>query len=814
MKKLILILFLLFTAQVNAVTYYVNTASTGSGDGTTTATTGANAAWAAISEITGLSAGDFVYFNRGDTWHETDWSVTASGSAGSPITFGAYGAGDAPVISGGIDLTNGTSWSQTGGEDYWERTTTEEFRCLWVDGIRAKRGRVPATGYFVYGIDDGNELTKFTFTDGDIDPAWNVGKDEVNDVEVISYRKWASYRTKISDVNDETDIVTLTIARPSDRGYDDDFDATTGRYWCENVFEGVVAEGDWHLDMTNNKLYYYPRSGETMNTTTVIAGKVDNPVTLTDVDYITFENITFAYNDYTYWDVVRDWVSHGSFIVVNRGENIVINNCTIRNIAENAIRLFDCLNCSVTNTEIYDCGTGGIVSFLGVPSGNVLSNNTIYDIGSTSPETGGIYAHGHGYTISANTVYNSTFLGIHCLQAQGVAGLAVYDITPATFQPNAVTNNTVYDVMTELNDGGGVVISGYNIGSIVANNTIYNLVTTAMHLTDRADLNALYLDESVSGVSVHHNIVYNSNTGILVHDCPANTVRNNTFVASNFFELSVTGWGDLDEDRLRAGNVFKNNIVYNDNPDCQLWGIIEDGELGWCMAGASNNLYYTMAGERTEWNLAAVQSTYNIDLNALEADPQFVNIPTIDELITEGTAPPDIDEWTQSPGTQWAVVANEFVGSGNTANNFLSQEFNGVIGRTYTFSYTVVDNSLVGGHSGNQLSISGASIFGGQSLDSSVGAKSYDFLATNAVDPPDLRTILLLFATGGTITLDNISMKCVSFPQLLYVPNTGNENFHLRGNSPCLGIGRYPEEFPLGRNRYNRFGNFLKRRNR
>ena len=31
-------------------------------------------------------------------------------------------------------------------------------------------------------------------------------------------------------------------------------------------------------------------------------------------------------------------------------------------------------------------------------------------------------------------------------------------------------------------------------------------------------------------------------------------------------------------------------------------------------------------------------------------------------------------------------------------------------------------------------------------------------------------------------------------------------DFHLGSNSPCLGIGRYNEEFPLGRNRYNKFG--------
>ena len=33
-----------------------------------------------------------------------------------------------------------------------------------------------------------------------------------------------------------------------------------------------------------------------------------------------------------------------------------------------------------------------------------------------------------------------------------------------------------------------------------------------------------------------------------------------------------------------------------------------------------------------------------------------------------------------------------------------------------------------------------------------------------------------------------------------------NSDYKLESNSPCLGIGRYNEEFPLGRNRYNKFG--------
>lgn len=89
-------------------TYYVDTASSG-GDGTTQATSGAQAAFATIAAVNGasFSAGDSILFKRGCTWRE-QLTVPSSGSAGSPITFGAYGSGNDPIISGGDVIS---TWS-------------------------------------------------------------------------------------------------------------------------------------------------------------------------------------------------------------------------------------------------------------------------------------------------------------------------------------------------------------------------------------------------------------------------------------------------------------------------------------------------------------------------------------------------------------------------------------------------------------------------------------------------------------------------------------------------------------------------------
>lgn len=56
-------------------------------------------AWKTLEKVNSsvFSAGDSILFNRGDMWAGT-LIVTGSDSKDMPITFGAYGRGDKPII--------------------------------------------------------------------------------------------------------------------------------------------------------------------------------------------------------------------------------------------------------------------------------------------------------------------------------------------------------------------------------------------------------------------------------------------------------------------------------------------------------------------------------------------------------------------------------------------------------------------------------------------------------------------------------------------------------------------------------------------
>ena len=119
---------LLSTAM--AATYYVS--SDGSDDN---AGTSADAPWAGLGRVNSadLQPGDSVLFRRGDSWRGS--LRPRSGAEGAPITYGAYGEGEKPVLMGSVDKSAPTDWRDEGGN-------------LWATGHGPERPepRLPAVG--------------------------------------------------------------------------------------------------------------------------------------------------------------------------------------------------------------------------------------------------------------------------------------------------------------------------------------------------------------------------------------------------------------------------------------------------------------------------------------------------------------------------------------------------------------------------------------------------------------------------------------------------------------------------------------------
>lgn len=111
-----------FSSSCLAATYYVdNVNGNDSNSGLST-----SLPWKTVAKVNASRpvAGDKILFAAGRTWRE-QLKLPTSGISGNPITFGAYGTGAKPTISGGSYISSG--WSLVSGTTY--RTSTS----LWVD---------------------------------------------------------------------------------------------------------------------------------------------------------------------------------------------------------------------------------------------------------------------------------------------------------------------------------------------------------------------------------------------------------------------------------------------------------------------------------------------------------------------------------------------------------------------------------------------------------------------------------------------------------------------------------------------------------
>jgi len=160
--SLFAILLLGFSTFGFSTIYYVNTAADAGGDGTTQELTGEHCAFKTIAQVNAASpaAGSSILFNKGNEWREK-LTVPTSGSDGSPITFGAYGSGNDPIING-ADLV--TTWSDE-GSNVWSATLATGPNIVFFDGTKGTNDVTPDTDYDWYY--DSNTLYIYSTYDPD-----------------------------------------------------------------------------------------------------------------------------------------------------------------------------------------------------------------------------------------------------------------------------------------------------------------------------------------------------------------------------------------------------------------------------------------------------------------------------------------------------------------------------------------------------------------------------------------------------------------------------------------------------------------------
>lgn len=136
------------SAEVNAKpgrTYYVdNRNGDDANDGLSP-----KSAWKTLDKVNSITfqPGEYVLFKRGGIWHRI-LEVSSSGSSGNPVTFGAYGEGNKPVLTGrgsvpGWDTSS--NWTQY-DENIWSiyYGPYKIASRVWLSGVEYTKARVLA----------------------------------------------------------------------------------------------------------------------------------------------------------------------------------------------------------------------------------------------------------------------------------------------------------------------------------------------------------------------------------------------------------------------------------------------------------------------------------------------------------------------------------------------------------------------------------------------------------------------------------------------------------------------------------------------
>lgn len=425
------------------------------------------------SEMNNFQAGDQILFLRGNTF---TGSLTISTQG---VSFGAYGNGDKPTLSGGISLNGG--WIPVSG-NIWEITLTDappKLNNLHRDGNRLPLGRYPnhnsEDGGFLR-IESSPSLSQIIDDELDNSVDW-TGSDVV--IKVLEYRF------------NRVDVVghsgtTLSLG--------DGFDVTRVRsnsgYYFVNHIDALDLDGEWFYDEGDGKIYLYSASDP--NNSVFTYPFQDIVIDVDNVDDIFISDIQVGFGN-------------AINIMVDGADNLVLENIDLKAAGGEGIQVEGSDGVSVSNSYFEEVNIRSLYVINGTTNITIQDNN-FYNIGM-DPAYGkekGLYC-----------IYNESD-GAQILRNNfdQIGGGAI--VTGGKNQ--LIRRNYINNALKLIDDMGGIY-TNFNLGGLTTAGTIIeeNIVSNCLgnhhgSYQDRDWAIGIYLDNHTNDVIVRNNTVFNVGT--------------------------------------------------------------------------------------------------------------------------------------------------------------------------------------------------------------------------------------------------------------------------------------------------------------
>lgn len=532
------------------------------------------------------------------------------------------------------------------------------FRSLYKKNKRLPRSSYPKEGTFkiadpltAEAIVPENEANFFTHS-----LAFNAHSADMidfanpSDIDIRIMHFWCNDLLPVHSIDKNTGRIETNKASAMTVRVDDN-------YILENVKEALSLPGEWYLDRTEEKLYYIPEEGDTVDNTVLYAGLTEQLITFTNAKNIAFQGINFINTDWDHIDGKHSGIpfpaTHPLYknikfgtdhpqaayevpaaILINSSDNINFTDCRFENIAYTAVKFENASqNCSIVSSVFNEIGANAIFihgDFI-VPATtkniNIKDCNIGYYGRIFNNAIGILLTHAIDCELSNNEIHDGWYTGVSVGWNWGYSDNPTNNIQ--------IRNNLIYNIGNGwLSDMGGIYTLGIQPDTVISGNIIYNV---------GCDEGAygyggwgIYLDEGSSYMTVENNLVYDcSSQTFHQHYGKENIIRNNIFAFGGEGQFIITRQEDHNSLTLTNNILVGENTVMYKNSVKRNW-FVDDSNLYWDYKNGGN----VFSGDSTKLidrHTLVVMTTRGYYNNAVFADPLFKDALNRDFTIAENS---------------------------------------------------------------------------------------------------------------------------------------------------------------------------------
>ena len=516
---------------------------------------------------TSISGGIHIYIGSGIYHFSEPLFIRPedAGTAASPTTIEAF-KGEKVIFSGGIQVLNWKKATPVKGlpskasGKIWVADMPDapngagDFRQLWVNDKKAVRAKDI----------NGDSMNRILSWDHKAQQCWipkpRFDIEKVKGMEMTIQQWWAIANLRIRGIVIKGDSALLQFYQPESSVQSEHpwpapwISSETGNsaFFLSNAIQFLDEPGEWFLEKTSRKIYYWPRAGENMQTASVIMpiletivrmeGTIDNPVKFIQFNKVSFQHTTWmrpskqghvphqagmymldAYKLKTPGTADKKtlenqaWVGRPAAAVsISYADNIRFENCRFEHLGSTALD-FDkgVHHSSITGNLFRDIGGTAILAghfsdesrevhlpYLPndereVSSHFFIANNLINDAAN---EDWGCVGIGAGYIHSSTIEHND----LSELPYMGISMGWGWSRTPNVMKNNKVVANKIQRFARHLYDVGGIYTLSAQPGTTISENYIDSAYKAPYaHLPSHWFY--IYTDEGSSGILVKDN---------------------------------------------------------------------------------------------------------------------------------------------------------------------------------------------------------------------------------------------------------------------------------------------------------------------